>query len=295
MTAPLLVTTQAALDKAIADGITDLIVDAVDGAWLTVNDGSVVAWGSSRVEARGSSRVEAWGSSRVEAWGSSRVEAWDSSRVEARGSSRVEARDSSRVEAWDSSRVEARDSSSVEAWDSSSVEARDSSSVEAWGSSSVEAWDSSSVEAGPWVAVHLWSQRVTLTGDGHLIDMTTVDLADPATWCSYHGVTVTDGIVTLYKAVDNKWTTGRGADYSPGSMPEAPDWRADDQCGGGLHFGPTPRHARDYQPRASRFVEVGVRLDEMRPIASDGTVAKCKARRVVVACREVTIDGAPVA
>ena len=248
MTAPLLVTTQADLDKAIADGIIDLIIDAVDGAWLTINDSSSVeARGSSSVVARDSSSVEARGSSRVVAWDSSSVVAWGSSRVVARGSSSVEARGSSRV------------------------------------------------EAGQWVAVHLWSQRVTLTGDGHLIDMTTVDLADPATWCSYHGVTVTDGIVTLYKAVDNKWTTGRGADYSPGSMPEAPDWRADDQCGGGLHFGPTPRHARDYQPRASRFVEVGVRLDEMRPIASDGTVAKCKARRVVVACREVTIDGAPVA
>ena len=206
MTTPLLVTTQAALDKAIADGITDLIIDATDGTWLIVRD-------SSRVEARGSSRVEAW--------------------------------------------------------------------------------DSSSVEAGPWVAVHPWSQHVTLTGDGHLIDMTKVDLADPAIWCSYHGVTVTDGIVTVYKAVDDKWTTDRGTDYSPGSLPEAPDWRADDQCGGGLHFGPTPRHARDYQPDATRFVEVGVRLDEMQPITGGGT-AKCKAKRVARACREVTIDGDPV-
>ena len=213
MTAPLLVTTQAALDKAIADGITDLIVDAVDGAWLTVNDGSVVAWDSSRVVARGSSHVEAWGSSRV--------------------------------------------------------------------------------EAGPWVAVRLWSPRVSLTGDGHLIDMTKVDLADPAIWCSYHGVTVTDGIVTVYKAVNDQWTTSRGADYSPGSLPEAADWRADGQCGGGLHYGPTPRHARDYEPDATRYVEVGVRLDEMQPITGSGT-AKCKARRVVVACREVTIDGDPV-
>ena len=111
-----LVTTQAALDKALADGAVDLIVDAPNGAWLEVlHDGL--------------------------------------------------------VRLLDSSRVVARDSSRVEALDSSHVEARDSSHV----------------EAGRWTAVHLWSQRVTLTGEGHIIDMTAIDLTDVGTWRDYTG------------------------------------------------------------------------------------------------------------
>ena len=103
-----LVTTQAALDKALADGAVDLIVDAPNGAWLEVrHDGLVRLW--------------------------------------------------------------------------------DSSHVVAWDSSHVVAWDSSHVVAGRWTAVHLWSQHVTLTGSGHVIDMTAVDLTDVDTWRAYTG------------------------------------------------------------------------------------------------------------
>ena len=41
--------------------------------------------------------------------------------------------------------------------------------------------------AGRWTAVHLWSQRVTLTGEGHIIDMTAIDLTDVGTWRDYTG------------------------------------------------------------------------------------------------------------
>jgi len=195
-TTPLKVTTQEALDKALADGVTDLIVEAPDWAYLEIrHDGLVRLFGSSRVEARESSHVEAWESSHVEARESSHVEAWESSRVEARESSHVEARESSHVEARESShveargssRVEARESSRVEAWGSSHVEAWESSRVVARESSHVEARESSSVEAGRFTAVHLWSQRVTLTGEGHIIDMTAVDLTEVKTWHAYIG------------------------------------------------------------------------------------------------------------
>jgi hypothetical protein len=174
----LTVTTQSQLDKALADGVVDLIVDAPNGAWLKIcHDGLVRVWGSSRVVARESSSVEAWGSSRVVA----------------RESSSVVARESSSVEAWGSSRVAAWGSSHVESWESSSVVARESSRVVAWGSSHVEAWGSSSVDAGRWTAVHLWSQRVALTGDGHIIDMTAVDLADVALWREFTAARVDPG------------------------------------------------------------------------------------------------------
>ncbi|ORV20026.1 hypothetical protein AWB98_29190, partial [Mycolicibacterium conceptionense] len=241
-----------------------------------------------------SSHVVAWGSSHVVAWGSSHVVAWGSSHVVARGSSHVEARGSSHVVAWGSSHVVAWDSSHVVARDSSHVEARGSSHVVAWGSSHVVARDSSHVvargsshvEATKYVGIHLHSQRVTLDGNGQVIDLTTINFDDPATWCEFHGVTVTDGIAYLYKAVNREWTTGRGVDYSPGTLPEAPDWDATwRDCGKGLNFCDHPLRSLDYlggPVDEARFLKVGVRLDEMVTLGD-----KIKARRVVVACVEV--------
>ena len=298
------VTTQAELDQALAAKTPVIYIYSPAGVWLRIDNS-----GSSNVVARGSSNVEAWGSSNVEARGSSNVVARGSSNVVARGSSNVVARDSSNVVAWGSSNVVARDSSNVVAWDSSNVEARgssnvvargssnvvarDSSNVVARGSSNVVARDSSNVEAGKYVSVHLHSQCVTLTGDGHVIDLTTIDFDDPAVWCEFHGVTVEDGIAYLYKAVNQQWTTDRGMDYSPGSTPEAADWDATwRDCGRGLHFCDHPIKSLGFlggYAKDARFLKVGVRLDEMVTLGD-----KVKARRVVVACVEVDRYGKPV-
>ena len=81
--------------------------------------------------------------------------------------------------------------------------------------------------------------------------------------------------------------------YAPGETPEAPDWRDDTSCGGGLHFSPTPRQASDYLWGATRWVKVGVELATLRPILDGGT-PKCKVPKVVVPCVEVDINGDPV-
>jgi hypothetical protein len=197
---------------------------------------------------------------------------------------------SSHVEAWGSSHVEARGSSHVVA--------RGSSHVVAWGSSHVVAWESSHVEASRHVAVHLHSQRVTLSG-GVVIDLTALDLSDPQQWCDYHGVTVADGVATVYKATDDNYQTGhqfhdQPTSYAPGSTPAAADWQATPYCGNGLHFGPTPGHAQAYRRDATRYLQVGVRLEEMVPIVDSGSVAKCKAPRVVTPCVEVDRYGKPL-
>ena len=144
------VATQEALDAALAEGVTDLIVDAPAGAYLEVrHDGFVRLRESSRAVLRGSSSAELW----------------ESSRAELRESSRAELRESSRAVLWVSSRAVLRVSSSA------------------------ELWGSSSAETGRYTSVHVWSQRVTLTGDGHVIDMTQVDLTDVDTWRAYVGAT----------------------------------------------------------------------------------------------------------
>ena len=175
-------------------------------------------------------------------------------------------------------------SATVEAWDSATVRASDSATVRASGSATVE--------ATPWVAIHLHSAAVKVTG-GHIIDVAALDLADPETWCAYHGVPVVDGIATVHKAVDDSWSTDRGWDYSPGATPKAPDWRADNSCGHGLHFSPRPVQSREYYRQATRYVACGVALADLRPIL-DGGAPKCKAPRVVTPCVEVTIDGKAV-
>ncbi len=184
-------------------------------------------------------------------------------------------------------------SATVRAYDSATVRAYGSATVRASGSATVWAYDSATVRARPRLAVHLHSGRVTVSG-GVLIDHTS-EPTDPIAWCDYHGVEVVDGIATLYKAVNDKWTTDRGTDYSPGSLPSCDDWRDDSDCGGGLHFSPTPMEAQAYHREATRYLAVGVTVADLRPIVRPGDTPKAKAPRVVVACREVDVDGEAVA
>jgi hypothetical protein len=210
----------------------------------------------------------------------------------ARGSSHVEARDSSRVEARGSSRVEAWDSSHVEARDSSRVEARGSSRVEAWDSSHVVARDSSHVVAGRFVAVHVHSQHVTVEG-GVVIDLTAVDLTDPATWCEFHGVKVGDGSVSLFKALDEHYESGHQHNrtrYEVGCEVVCSDWRDDNECGGGLHLGPSTHHATAYRTDAKRWVRVDVALDDLRPILVGTPKCKVRSCRVVAEVDRYGVD-----
>ena len=273
------VTTQKELDKAIKAGAEFIEIRSERGVWL-------------EVYSSGSSTVTASGSSTVTAYDSSTVRAYDSSTVRAYDSSTVTAYDSSTVTAYDSSTVRAYDSSTVRASGSSTVTASDSSTVTASGSSTVTASGSSTVTASPYTAVHLHSGRVTLDG-GVVIDHTKVDLEDAATWAEYYGVDVFSGVATVFKAVDDAYTTSRGFDYSPGATPSAPDWKATKDCGNGLHFGPTPSHALAYHPGATKFMAAKVALADLVTLTGSGT-AKCKAPRVVAPLVEVTIDGVPL-
>ena len=325
------VKTQAELDAAIAAGSQGIIIDSPAGVWLSVGGSATVrAWGSSTVRASGSATVRASGSATVRAWGSATVEAsgsstvrasdsatvraWGSATVEASGSSTVRAWDSATVEAWDSSTVRAWDSVTVRAWGSATVRAWDSSTVEAWGSSTVRAWGSATVrasgsatvrasgsatvEASPLVAVYLHSGRAVIHG-GTLTDLTAITETDPVTWCAVHGVAVTDGVASLYKATDGDLTAGhsyRMVRYDVGTEPTAPDFDARNECGGGLHLSPTTGQATIYRSDASWWVRVEVPVGEIVPIPSllSGAVAKCKVRTCRVVA-EVDRDGREIA
>jgi hypothetical protein len=269
------VTTQTELGAALADaGVDTIHIKSPAGVWLQLSSSgsaSVRAYGSASVEASDSASVRAYGSASVRAYGSASVRAYDSASVRAYGSA------------------------SVEASGSASVEASGSASVEASGSASVRAYGSASVRASTNVAVYLHSAHATVDG-GVVIDLTTLDLTDPATWAGHHGVDTAgdegDTEAILYKAVSPELTAGERYDrpttYNVGAVVAAPDWRPDNECGGGLHISPRPGQAKRYREyeNGTRYLRVAALLDSLRPISSD----KCKAPQVRVLA-EVDIDG----
>jgi hypothetical protein len=117
-------------------------------------------------------------------------------------------------------------------------------------------------------------------------------------WCEYHGVAVENGIATLFKAVDDSWRGPHGStvSYEPGSTPEAPDWDGGKQeCGGGLHFSPSPMHAAAFWPfdrrNNVRFVACPVRVDQLAIHPGGMQPDKVKAPRVCNPVFEVDVHG----
>ena len=107
-----------------------------------------------------------------------------------------------------------------------------------------------------------WKKSVnaTLTGTGHVIDMSAVDLSNPDEWVEYVGANVDEeGQVHLYKAVDDNlessYSHGKFA-YEIGSTVQPETWSKNNRCGNGIHLCPSPQHARDHFPGATRFLEV---------------------------------------
>jgi hypothetical protein len=269
-------------------------VRAYDSATVTAYDSATVtASGSATVTAYDSATVTAYGSATVTAYDSATVRAYGSATVTASGSATVRASDSATVRAYGSATVRAYDSATVTASDSATVTAYDSATVTAYGSATVTASDSATVRAGTHVAVHLHSKRATVEG-GVVIDITDLDLDNPATWAAYKGLDVTDGKAIVYKAVDaalnagHRWTLTA---YPIGGTVEAPDWQSDDKCGHGLHFSPHPHLAHGYytgEPGQERYLACEIDLTET--VILDDKV-KARACRVV---HEVDIHGRQV-
>ena len=290
------VNTQAELDKACEQ--RDPVVHiAVKGrfmisktiGWLRltmVAECSVVAWGNSSVVARENSSVEAWENSSVVAWGNSSVEA--------RENSSVVARENSSVVAWENSSVEARENSSVEARENSSVEAWENSSVVAWGHVFVRLWGAFKIKATALVIIAKHGAAKSIEG-GRVLDMPRP--TTPQGWCDFYGVPVVDGVAVLYKAVTGDFRSGArwNFPYEPGTTPVAPDWDGGrEECGGGLHFSPSPVAALQFHPEAKKFVGCPVALADIAVHPDGQYPEKVKARGCCGPVFEVDRKGNPV-
>jgi len=175
------------------------------------------------------------------------------------------------------------------------VRASGSAQVRASGSAQVRASGSAQVHASKYVAVTDYGPQTRINGGVHIVIRKPTT---PAEWCELHGATVDEGIVTLYKAVDDDYATGqsrgRGIYYTPGATPEAPDWDGGKaECGGGLHFTARPWEARAFNRAATRYIACPVALEDLAaPHLNAMYPAKIKARRISTpGCVEVDVDG----
>ena len=274
---------QAELDKALAEGIADLRIEHPLGIYLNIADDPgfrLTLWGNSRAKLRENSRAELRENASAELWENASAKLWGNSSAEL----------------WENASAELWGNASAELWENSRAELRENASASLLENASATLLENASAELSRFTVAWLRSPSAKATGTGHVIDVTDAVLSTPDAWAEYHGVEVINGIATVYKALYDHYGTNRpewrGA-YAPGKAPEAPDWRDDAFCGGGLHFSPTPRQASDYLWGATRWVKVGVELATLRPILDGGT-PKCKVPKVVVPCVEVDINGDPV-
>jgi hypothetical protein len=145
--------------------------------------------------------------------------------------------------------------------------------------------------------------KSAITGTGsNILQLQKPKIETALDWCAYYGVAITNGVAVLYKAVNedftSKWRSNdlpNGVSYLPGSKPEALDWDGGKaECGGGLHFSPSPSSALAFHAGAKRFVACPVAIDDIVVHKDPEYPAKIKARAVCAAIYEVDLHGDPV-
>ena len=264
------VTTQEELDAALAAGIIDLLIDRPDGATpLEIENKKVRLRGNSSAILSGNSSAILRGNSRATLWGNSRAILRDNSSAIL------------------------SDNSSAILWGNSRATLSDNSSATLSGNSSATLWGNSRATLKKFTVAWKKSVDATITGTGHVIDMTAIDLSNPGEWAEYVGANVDEeGQVHLYKAVDDNLESAYSKDkfaYTVGSIVEPEWWKDNNSCGNGIHLCPSPQHARDHFPDATRFLEVTCDAATFVPIDT----SKIKTAQAYV-LREVDICGTPL-
>jgi hypothetical protein len=150
------------------------------------------------------------------------------------------------------------------------------------------------VKLSPHCHAFRHSAKAKITGG----NVTEAILKTPQDWCDYYGVKVYRGLARVYKSLHKDFYNpyNRSLCYAVGTKLKAPDWDGGkNECHGGLHFSPTPRHAQQfYCSEDARYVEMWVSLKEMA-VHFDGLYPqKAKAKRVMKPIVEVDIDGNPI-
>ncbi len=274
---------------------------------------SAELWGNARAVLWENARAELRGNARAELWGNASAELRGNARAELRGNARAVLRENARAELWGNASAVLRENASAELRENARAvlrgnaravlrenaravlrenaraELRGNASAKASGFAFLRVFSALKIEASAQVIIALHGKAKAIKGG---VQIKQTPPKTPRQWCEHHGVSVEKGIATLYKALNDDFTSPRGMSYAPGTAPTAPDWDGGKaECGGGLHFSPTPRHAREFHRDAKRYAACPVRLKDMVVHLGGDYPEKVKARQVAQPCYEVTIDG----
>lgn len=171
----------------------------------------------------------------------------------------------------------------------SCVRVGDSATIQRVGdSATIHAYGGTVIDASRYVAIHLHSARANVSG-GTIIDLTSLDMSDPLTWCEYHGVPVSDGVALVVKCVDGDLMAGQNHKptmYPIGGTVSATDWDAGNHCGNGLHFSATTAQAfgcfQGDKRGSVRFLECSVDVGSMVVLSDDKAKApSCRVLREI--------------
>jgi len=203
------------------------------------------------------------------------------------------------VTAWENSTVTARENSTVTAWENSTVTARENSTVTAWGYAFVRIFSSKKVEASEncIVALHTdGAQPGGVPGVGGGRQLVCPPPKTGAAWCDFYGVETKDGVAILYKAVNASFRSSWGGNYTPGTMPSVPVFKAEPECGeGALYFSPDPHFTHQFVANPEKYVACPVLVDDIVAHPNGSYPAKVKAKGVCAPVYEVDINGKAIA
>ena len=184
--------------------------------------------------------------------------------------------------------VESRESSTanVESWESSTA------NVNAKAFCQLKLSGSLTVVAAATVAIVVLGGNPKIEGGGFIQRL---DISTPEKWCDYYGVDVRGGFALLGKIVGENYVSKRGCRYPVGGAPAAPDWDGGQaECGGGLHFSPTPEMAREFDANGEHRLICPVLLTDIAVHPDGEYPQKCKARAVTSPLWEVDAHGEPI-
>ncbi len=252
---------EAGDDVSVRGGGQSLVRARGSAVVLLSAEASGEASENARITARGRSTLRMFDFSQVRAYERAWVTAHGDAVVQARGHSTIDAYDRASISAWGSAVVRAVGESTVEARGACYVEAGGTAKVRALGAAAVRARGGATVDALDHVSVTIHGPTPTVNG-GNVTRVPAPTTAQE--WCDLHGIEVVDGVVTLYKAVDDEFNSYHGMSYLPGTEPRAPDWDGGaEECGGGIHLSPRPALAVPHTYGAHRFVACPVRVADI--------------------------------
>ncbi len=257
------VRTQAQLNKALkktGNGQDELIV--------CLGAGRFVLWGNAQADLRENAHADLWGNAHVVLRGNAHADL--------------------------------RGNAHADLWENAHAVLRGNAHADLWGNAHAVAFGHNKIKATKLAIIMRHNPAAKIVG-GRILEMPRPESGQE--WCEFYGVTIRKGgsfskglkgqdVAILFKALGEDYVSSREMAYPPGTAPMAPDWDGGEaECGGGLHFSPHPKMAREFNTAAAHYVACPVLVSEI-VFHPDGSMPeKVKAPRCCGPVWEVNLNG----